>query len=100
LSLPHIKAGSEIFIRTKVYDNRQEPPVLYSPATSVKLTLTDPLGAVQVNDQAMTLVTTGTYKYAYQSSTSSAKGVWVASIKSTDGSSIVITEDADVCLLI
>lgn len=101
MSLPRIRAGSPIFIRTKTYDYRSEPPVLYNPATSVKVTLTDPLGAVQLNDVAMSNVSTGVYKYdSYQTTTGSAKGIWVASIKMTDGAFITITEDADVCLLI
>ena len=56
-----------------------------SPDQGVKVTLTDPDGTVQVDDQAMTEDETGDFVYYYLTDGDSVKGWWNYSCTSQDG---------------
>jgi len=92
MALKRHRAGTEVYIQAQVYNNLVTPAVLYDPATDVRLTLVNPAGTTVLNNVAMTRGTLGRYGYRWQSSTSDPTGIWSAAVKSTDGSSVVLTE--------
>ena len=59
--------------------------VYTNPDNGVKLTLTDPLGVVKVNNLAMTAISTGKFMYHYNIPSDAAIGWWTYSCKSQDG---------------
>lgn len=91
MSVPYIRAGSEVIFRYTVYNQRVEPPVLANPAQGVKITLTDPNGVDVVSLGVMTNEATGVYTYAVQTTTVAADwplGTYLVSFKVQDGASI------------
>lgn len=95
-----IRRGSEVLIRATVKTRLNTPPTLFNPGGGLKITLTDPTGAVILNDVAMTNESTGVYRTQHQTSVSSEIGAWVASFKATDSSTIVITSDQEMFQLV
>ena len=59
--------------------------VYTSPDNGVKITLTNPLGTVKVNAQAMTADEVGKFVYYYNSAADDVKGSWYYFCKSQDG---------------
>jgi uncharacterized protein YfaS (alpha-2-macroglobulin family) len=95
MALPVIRAGSEVFIRAKTYNMKADPPALFDPATSVKLTIYRPDGTKAVDALSMTKESTGVYIYSYQTSVGDATGAYRIEVKTTNGSSIVIQVPAE-----
>ena len=86
-----IRAGSNILFDVTTKDRTIEPPALFNPATSVKITLIDPAGTVVIDDVAMSNVSTGLYRYQYQTTGASMLGSWLVWFKATDSAVIVST---------
>ena len=76
----------EIEIRDK------DTGALADPATSVKVTVTDSIGTVKVNDLAMTKKSTGIFYYNLQLATADESGEWAARFKVTDGTKVSISD--------
>ena len=76
----------EIEIRDK------DTGALSTPATSVKITVTDSTGTVKVNDQVMTEKFTGIYYYNLQLAAGDESGKWTARFKATDSAKVSITD--------
>lgn len=92
-----IEAGQDIRIETTISD-----PFGAFDITSAMLTLTDPTFATQLNNVAMTEISTGsgtkTYRYTYSvpAATSVSPGTWTATITANEGSEGAVTHaDAD-----
>lgn len=69
--------------------------VLTDPATSMKITITDPAGVVLVNDVAMTKDTgTGLYHYDFNPSPTASRGSYNIKYTATDGVRITIQRDS------
>lgn len=58
------------------------------PATSMKITILDPLGVKQVDDQSMTKDDVGKYHRDWTSSATASLGTYKSQFKATDGSRI------------
>jgi uncharacterized protein YfaS (alpha-2-macroglobulin family) len=58
----------------------------YITPTSIKVTITDPNGTVQVDGVAMTESATGKYVHYYTLSSSATLGCWTGKVVETDGS--------------
>lgn len=102
MSVPYIRAGSEVAFRYTAYDQRQEPPVLANPAQGVKVTITDPNGVDVISNGAMTNAATGVYTYVAQTTTDATVwplGTYLVSFKLQDGSSINMTVVAEAFFL-
>jgi len=67
---------------------------LVDPTTSMKITVTNNINGIEVDDQAMTKDSTGMYHYDWTSAASSEKGNYDVFYKATDGARISITKDA------
>ena len=72
---------------------KDESAVLITPATSTKITITDPNGTVVVNDLAVTFDATGTFRYLYTPAADPVLGAYHVRIKSIDsGPRVSITD--------
>ena len=67
--------------------------VLYDPADSMKITITNYINSIEVDDQAMTKDSTGEYHYDWTSLATADKGTYTAIYKATDGTRITIQKD-------
>jgi len=76
----------EIEIRDK------DTGALSTPASSVTITVTDSTGTVKVNNQVMTVKSTGIYYYNLQLATGDESGTWTARFKATDDTKVSITD--------
>ena len=76
----------EIEIRDK------DTGALSTPASSVTITVTDSTGTVKVNNQVMTVKSTGIYYYNLQLVAGDESGIWTARFKATDGARVSITD--------
>lgn len=74
-------AGASPKIRSYV---RDENGALVDPSTSIKITVTDPVGTVKVDAQAMTKFATGIYDYYVTTLSSSEKGWWYGEVTVVD----------------
>lgn len=92
--LHRIKAGSGIVVWATVYDTQQDPPVLFAPSSGVKLSIRDSAGTLKLTEQAMTAVSTGLYRYRYQTATTDATGIWTGELKVQNSSDIDYTSPA------
>ena len=72
---------------------KDESAVLVTPATSTKITITDPDGTLVVNDVAVTFDATGTFRYLYTSAASPVIGAYHVRIVGIDaGPRVSITD--------
>ena len=67
--------------------------VLTDPSTSMKITITNNINGIEVNDQTMTKDDTGLYHYDWTSSAANLKGTYCVYYKATDGSRVSICRD-------
>lgn len=58
---------------------------LVAPSTSIKITITDPNGTIQVPGVVMTLVEAGIYEYYYKTTTATTKRWWHGEVVVIDG---------------
>ena len=94
-----MKRGSEVYIQAQVSDATKTPPLPYNPSVGVKITLTNPVGAVIVNLAAMTNESVSVYSYLYQSLTTDKPGVWLGSFRIENDGHIVLTEPMQLFVL-
>jgi hypothetical protein len=80
-----IRAGSEAYIRAKVWDMTQTPAVLFNPSTSMEVKLTKPDGSLALDWTAMDNESVGQYIYVWQTTGDMLKGVYVAEFKTANG---------------
>ena len=72
---------------------KDESEVLVTPATSTKITITDPAGTEVVAAQNVTFDATGTFRYLYTPAASPVLGAYHTRIVATDsGSRVSITD--------
>jgi uncharacterized protein YfaS (alpha-2-macroglobulin family) len=76
-------AESTVRIRAYIYD---DDDALVDP-TAITVTIDDPSGTTEVDDQEMTALedTDGIYDYYYNTDADSAKGFWNGRVKVVDG---------------
>lgn len=79
-----IQAGSLVSVRINVYNNLVDPPVLFSPSSGVKITITGPTGIAEVALGSMTPASTGVFTYAWQSAVDDALGDYAVTFKAID----------------
>ena len=91
MSTPRARAGSEVLIRTWIYNQAAIPPVLFDPDTSVKIKLYDPTGALILNDVTSTKLSTGIYQNVYQTTGASALGIWQVEFTAIHAGNTVIS---------
>jgi hypothetical protein len=65
--------------------------VLTDPATSMKITITDPSGVAAVSDTAMTKDSTGAYHYNYTPAT--LAGIYTVTYVATNGTKVSKAKD-------
>ena len=68
--------------------------VLTSPATSMTIAITDPVGTTVVSTAAMTLDAVGTYHYDYLPASTAVLGIYLIRYKATDGTRVTIQDDS------
>lgn len=78
---------------------KDEGAVLVTPATSTKITVTDPDGTAVVDDQAVTFDTVGTFRYLYTPDASPVLGAYHVRITATDSGSRVSITDTEFFLV-
>ena len=93
-------AGTEILLECETRDGKQETLPLGNPNVGVTLKLYNPSNAIIVNGENMTNLSTGRWRYAYQTTAGSPVGVWTAIFTAQDGSTIVPTAKIEVFELI
>lgn len=74
-------------IRTRDGDIDGDP---YINVDEVRMTLTDPLGVIRINNQAASLISgrTGLYRITYQTLTSHPSGDWIEDVTTVRGGSV------------
>lgn len=75
------QASETIVIKGTIKD---EGAVLVTPATSTKITITDPAGTVVVNDLAVTFDAVGTFRYLYTPAADPVVGAYHVRVEATD----------------
>lgn len=73
--------GETVVIKGTIKD---ESAVLVTPATSTKITITDPAGTAVVDDIAVTFDTVGTFRYTYTPAAGAVLGAYHVRVESTD----------------
>lgn len=73
---------------------KDEAGVLVTPATSTKVTITDPAGTAVVADQAVTFDAVGTFRYLYTPAAGAVLGAYHVRVKSTDTGDRVSASDS------
>ena len=63
---------------------------LVDPTTSMKITITHQNSTVEVNEQAMTKDSTGTYHYDWATTSATTRGPYIIKYIATDGSRVSI----------
>lgn len=78
-------AKTTVRVIAYVYD---DDGALVDPVTSIKVTITDPNGDVQVDEEAMTQQdsVTGVYEYYHKTEAAATKGQWTGEVEVIDGS--------------
>lgn len=66
---------------------------LTSPSTSMKITITDPVGAIVVNSQPMVKDAEGTYHYDYNPAGNAVSGYYQVLYVAIDGTRTTVQED-------
>jgi len=66
---------------------------LTSPATSMNIIITDPVGTAVVTSTGMANDSTGVYHYDYTPASTVLRGTYRVQYKATDGARITIQED-------
>ena len=89
-SLKKFKAGTTLYIRIEVRDATSS-----TPASNPAILIRDPSGTIQIDYSSMTQIDTGHYSYTYQTTTTSAIGVWSIGFKVTNVSLTVYTPERD-----
>lgn len=69
------RAGNAVTIEFSIHDPSENPPLPYNPE-AVYLNLYQPSGASELIAQSMQNISQGLYRYTWQSSSSSTKGVY------------------------
>ena len=94
LMLNYARSAAIVF-ECHIFDPSVSPPMLTSP-TNVYINLIKPDGTNQLTLQAMNELSTGFYRYIWQSASNSALGVYGFNIKATNGvyTAQTITEGA------
>jgi hypothetical protein len=72
---------------------RDSAGTLASPATSMKVTITNPLNVAAVTAQAMTEDSTGLYHYDYTPAATVSLGTYKVRYTATDGARVTIQDD-------
>lgn len=85
----HFQRGETIILRGTV---RTEAGDLTDPATSIKITVTDPDGTEVVDDQDMDPVSTGIFTYDYTPGASAVLGWYQVRITTVDSSRTTIED--------
>lgn len=65
---------------------------LTTPATSTKITITDPDGTVVVNDLAVTFNSVGTWQYLYTPGATAISGAYFVRVVAKDGARVSIKD--------
>ena len=81
------KRTTAIVIECSVYDPSQEPSILFDP-TSVQLTVINPDLTTLLNLVSMSKISTGFYRYIFQSASNNQLGVYEGNIKVTNGGNV------------
>lgn len=84
------QAGTSIVITAKVTDPSQTPPMPFDP-TSVQVNLRRPDRTVAIALGTMTRISTGEYRYIFQSISSDQEAAWEVQIKAVSGANTVYT---------
>lgn len=88
--------GETVVIKGTIKD---ESAVLVTPATSTKITITDPAGTAVVNGVAVTFDAVGTFRYTYTPAAGAVLGAYHVRIESTDTGSRVSIADSQYFLV-
>lgn len=81
------QVGETVVVRGTIKD---ENDALTTPATSTKITITDPTGTVVKDAQDVSFDAIGVWKYVYNSNASAAVGAYHARVKAIDGARTTI----------
>ena len=71
---------------------KDESAVLVTPATSSKITITDPAGTKVKEDQALTFDAVGTFRYLYTPDASPVLGAYHIRVTADDAGRISVTD--------
>lgn len=79
-----------IVLEARIFDPSSHPAMPFDP-DSVVLDLYNPDGTLELNDQALSLISTGFYRYTWQSQSNDQLGVYQGNIKAVSGSNTAQT---------
>jgi hypothetical protein len=77
-------------VKIKATIRDTETDALTDPATSIKITVTDPDGTAQVDAQDMTKLSTGIYSYDYTTQSDDTIGWWIVVVTATDTTKVTV----------
>lgn len=78
--MEHIVRGNPIVFEATIKEYVPFGSLALSDPSTVKITLTDSNGTILANSASMTKSVTGKYYYIYQTTTSSALGIYTGSV--------------------
>ncbi len=78
---------SAVIFEVTIFDPTENPPILFDP-TSVQLNLLRPDETSEVSLGAMTRISTGFYRYTWQSDANDTLGVYQVNVKVTSGGNV------------
>lgn len=100
MRLALFRRGTSVRFAVETRDGTKTPPPLFTPTGGVKLSLTDPTGAVVLTEVAMTEASVGKWTYVWASPTNAPTGIYTVTHKAVNGSHTTLTPPQAVLQLV